>query len=82
MGVLPEARGVQTITISRQLSYFQHKNEKGTEMTWIAISIPVMVLALAIATVPVIFAMVAESRSSPQPATKRSRPVGAGPPAR
>ena len=28
-------------------------------MTWIAISIPVMVLALAIATVPVIFAMVA-----------------------
>ena len=31
-------------------------------MTWIAISIPVMVLALAIATVPVIFAMVAEQK--------------------
>ena len=31
-------------------------------MTWIAISIPVMVLALAIATGPVIFAMVAEHK--------------------
>ena len=61
-GPYERAGGVQTITISKHSVIFQDKNQKGTEMTRIAISILVMALALTIATVPVIFAMVAEQK--------------------
>ena len=61
MGVCPSSRRSNN-RYFQTASYFQHNVEKGTEMTWIAISIPVIVLALAIATVPVIFAMVARQK--------------------